>query len=88
MLIGPHHILSRLRATTALVAAASLFIVQTAGVAYGLPAGGQVNGGQASITSSASQLTVNQSSQRAVIDWSSFDIGSDERGTVRPAVGF
>ena len=41
-----------------------------------LPTGGTVSAGQASIGQSGSQLTVNQSSQRAVIDWNSFNIGA------------
>ncbi len=43
-----------------------------------LPVGGQVVGGQAGIIAGSNQVTINQSSQRAVIDWSSFNVGSDE----------
>ncbi len=42
-----------------------------------LPTGGQVNAGQASISQSGSTLNVNQTSQRAVVDWSTFNIGKD-----------
>jgi len=45
-----------------------------------LPTGGNVVGGQASISQSAiataANMVVNQTSQRAVIDWSSFNVGS------------
>lgn len=41
-----------------------------------LPSGGQVTGGTASLDyATPGQLHVHQSSQRAVIDWASFDIG-------------
>jgi len=40
-----------------------------------LPTGGQVTAGSATIASGGGQMLINQSSQRAVIDWSSFDIG-------------
>jgi filamentous hemagglutinin family protein len=42
-----------------------------------LPTGGQVNAGQASISQSGSTMTVNQTSQRAVVDWNSFNVGKD-----------
>lgn len=42
-----------------------------------LPTGGQVNAGQASISQSGNTLTVNQTSPRAVVDWSSFNVGKD-----------
>ncbi|WP_027016643.1 two-partner secretion domain-containing protein, partial [Comamonas composti] len=41
-----------------------------------LPTGGQVTAGQASIGQSGNQMTVNQGSDRAVIHWQGFDIGS------------
>ncbi|GAB3040273.1 hypothetical protein GCM10027285_26440 [Oleiagrimonas citrea] len=41
-----------------------------------LPVGGQVVGGQAAITQNNDTLTVHQTSQNAIIDWQSFDIGS------------
>jgi filamentous hemagglutinin family protein len=41
-----------------------------------LPTGGQVVAGQAAISQSATVLNVNQSSQRAAIDWQSFNVGS------------
>ena len=41
-----------------------------------LPTGGQVSAGVAAISSTANTLTVNQSSQRAAINWQSFSVGS------------
>ena len=41
-----------------------------------LPSGGQIVAGQAAISQSASVLTVNQTSQRAALDWQSFNVGS------------
>jgi filamentous hemagglutinin family protein len=41
-----------------------------------LPTGGQVVAGQAAISAGDHALTIDQSSQRAVINWQSFDIGS------------
>jgi len=56
----------------------SASLLSSAG-ALALPSGGQVNGGQASITSSASQTTINQTSQRTVIDWNTFNVGTNEK---------
>jgi filamentous hemagglutinin family protein len=44
--------------------------------ATALPSGGQVAVGQATLTATAANLAVNQASQRAVINWNSFNIGS------------
>jgi filamentous hemagglutinin family protein len=49
---------------------------QTAVANNQLPTGGQVSAGQASISQSANTLTVNQTSQRAVVDWNTFNVGS------------
>jgi filamentous hemagglutinin family protein len=47
--------------------------------AWALPQGGQVVSGQADIVNvSANELQIRQASQRAVIDWQSFDIGANE----------
>lgn len=42
-----------------------------------LPSGGNVVGGQADIRSNGARMDIDQSSNRASIDWSSFNIGSD-----------
>lgn len=42
-----------------------------------LPTGGQVVAGQASIASAGSQMTVQQGSDKAILNWQSFDIGAD-----------
>ena len=46
--------------------------------AYANPIGGQVVGGQANISSSGNTLTVQQTTSRAIINWSSFDIAPGE----------
>ena len=45
------------------------------------PTGGNVVAGQASIAQSAAQTTITQASQRAAVNWQSFDVGSQH--TVR-----
>ena len=47
--------------------------------ANALPAGGQVAAGQANIAQSGNAMTVTQSSQRAVVNWNSFDVGSSAK---------
>ena len=42
-----------------------------------LPTGGQVSAGQASISQTGNTLNVNQTSQRAVVDWNTFNVGKD-----------
>ncbi len=42
-----------------------------------LPTGGTVVAGQASLSQSGSTLTVNQSTDRAILEWQSFNIGKD-----------
>ena len=44
-----------------------------------LPTGGQVAQGSASISQSGSQMDINQASQRAIINWQSFDVGSNAK---------
>ena len=46
--------------------------------AYANPIGGQVVGGQANISSVGNTLTVQQTTSRAIINWSSFDIAPGE----------
>lgn len=57
------------------VAAASLL---SSGSAWAGPEGGVVSGGSVSISTSGSQTNIYQSSDRAIIDWTSFDIGAGE----------
>jgi filamentous hemagglutinin family protein len=45
---------------------------------YALPANGTVVAGSATITGSTSNMTINQSSQNAVLNWQSFNIGTGE----------
>ena len=52
---------------------------QTTPAANTLPSGGKVVGGNASLSSSGNTLNVNQSSNRAAIEWKSFNLGSDAR---------
>jgi filamentous hemagglutinin family protein len=44
--------------------------------ANALPTGANVVAGQASVAQNGSQMTVNQGSSKAIIDWNSFNIGS------------
>ena len=57
---------------------AALFGVLTSVPAYANPQDGVVSAGQASISSSGNVLSVHQTSDKAVIDWRGFDIGSGE----------
>ena len=63
------------------VAAATAFangvaLAQAAPAPTALPTGGQVAAGQATLSQQGATLTVNQSSGRAAIDWSTFNVGS------------
>ena len=63
------------------VSVAVLLLLASAGT-HALPTGGQVVSGEATIqTPAAGQQLVTQGTQRAIIDWNSFSIGSGE--TVR-----
>ena len=42
-----------------------------------LPTGAQVVAGQASVTQAANQMTVHQGSDKAILNWQSFDIGAN-----------
>ncbi|KRP53464.1 hypothetical protein TU75_05460 [Pseudomonas poae] len=60
----------------------SLLMVSTPGVALEpgtLPTGGKVVGGQALLQQQGNQLVVEQHSDRAILDWQSFDIGQNAR---------
>src|SRR5476651_2310660 len=43
------------------------------------PTGGEVVAGGAAITNTANTTTINQSSDKAIINWQSFNIGSQEK---------
>ena len=45
--------------------------------ANALPTGGNIAAGQASISKTSNVMNINQSSQKAIINWSSFNIGKD-----------
>ncbi|MEM6486925.1 MAG: filamentous hemagglutinin N-terminal domain-containing protein [Pseudomonadota bacterium] len=69
--------------TTALVS-----LVLAPGAALAGPEGGVVIGGQASIEIGGATTTVRQATDRAIIDWSSFDIGAGEAVTFeQPGAG-
>ena len=51
--------------------------------AYALPQGWVVSGGSASIEAAGPQLNVAQGTNRAVIDWSSFNVGVGEKVDIR-----
>ena len=58
--------------------AASVFIQQTGAAsvyAQGLPTGGSVSSGSASISSGGGTMTVTQTSPTAIVNWNSFSIG-------------
>jgi trimeric autotransporter adhesin len=61
-----------------LLVGVSLSAMALASEANALPSNGTVSGGSAQISTTASSLTVTQSSNRAVIDWQNFDIGNSE----------
>lgn len=53
-------------------------VVAFADIAHdALPTGGQVVAGQAVISQSANTMNVDQTSQRAVVDWQSFNVGAN-----------
>ncbi|MBF0602859.1 MAG: filamentous hemagglutinin N-terminal domain-containing protein [Nitrospirae bacterium] len=65
----------------ALVLAA--FIAGLSGSAFALPENGSIQGGSAQIHNDAAGIKIDQSSERAIIDWGRFDIGSGERVDIR-----
>jgi filamentous hemagglutinin family protein len=50
---------------------------QTAPPSNSLPTGGLVSAGQASISANGAHMVINQSSNRAAINWQSFNVGKD-----------
>ena len=61
---------------TSLAAAVCLCFTPTTFAQNILPTGGVVSQGAASVTQTASSMTVNQTSQMAAINWQSFSIGA------------
>ncbi len=61
------------------VAAGSLLIITLPSfvLANNLPTGGQVTAGNGQISSNGQQMTINQTSQKMVVDWQGFSIGKD-----------
>ncbi|WP_082911042.1 filamentous hemagglutinin N-terminal domain-containing protein [Magnetospirillum moscoviense] len=64
--------------TTTTALAGVLPVLMIAVPALANPQGGSVVEGQATITTAPNQLTVNQASDKAVINWQSFSIGAGE----------
>ncbi|MFZ5807160.1 MAG: beta strand repeat-containing protein [Verrucomicrobiota bacterium] len=60
-----------------IVLSLGVFVVATASV-FANPTGGTVTAGSASITSAGSNLTINQTSNRAIINWQGFSIANGE----------
>ena len=58
---------------------ALLMLCGTIDYAYALPEGGVVRGGSAVMVTSGNALDVTQGSDKAIIDWRGFDIGSGEK---------
>jgi filamentous hemagglutinin family protein len=79
-------LISRISPSTQFKAAKLLAALAVAGLAQQavaaapapntLPTGGQVVAGTATIATAGNTMNVNQTSQRAVVNWSSFDVGS------------
>ncbi|MBU3656098.1 MAG: filamentous hemagglutinin N-terminal domain-containing protein, partial [Alphaproteobacteria bacterium] len=64
--------------TSTVVLTALLWVAMGEGVAHANPADGVVAAGSATISESGKKLDVHQASDRAVIDWRSFNIDVDE----------
>jgi trimeric autotransporter adhesin len=63
------------------IAAALGGLLSIGGIAGELPTGGQVSAGHATITESGNAMTVQQSSGKVAIDWTSFSIGAGDSVT-------
>ncbi|HIJ62247.1 MAG TPA: filamentous hemagglutinin N-terminal domain-containing protein [Rhodospirillaceae bacterium] len=73
---SPRKFRSALLAGTAIVAVAAVPARAGGPAPLTLPSGGQVAAGQAAISQGAGAMTVTQATPKAVLDWQSFDIGS------------
>jgi filamentous hemagglutinin family protein len=65
----------RVKRTPALTLALALFV---SSLAQAAPVGGVVGAGTASIDSSGSNTTINQSTPKAIINWQGFNVGANE----------
>jgi len=68
--------------STALLPTAALVPAALAQAPQARPTGGQVVAGNARIAQNPSRTTINQTSQRAAIDWTSFDVGRQHSVTI------
>jgi filamentous hemagglutinin family protein len=68
--------LARALGAGALAALASVSMSAHAGIADTLPVNGVVQSGAATISTAGNQMTVKQATDKAIIDWQSFSIGS------------
>ena len=76
------NLLLKTLATTALLAVVSSFgtvFAQTANPINQLPSGGRLAAGAATINQSGNSLRVTQTSQRAVVNWDSFNVGANAK---------
>ena len=71
-----HKMLRALGLVASVCAALPLLAAQPANT---LPTGGQVAAGQAAISQSGNAMTINQSSQRAVVNWETYNVGSQAK---------
>lgn len=69
--------MTRFLSTTALVTL-NVVLLTVPQYAYSNPTGGEIVGGSATITESANKLDIHQHTNRAVIDWRSFNIDVNE----------
>lgn len=76
-----------LPALTPIFIALSLAAPSAAHAAGPLPSGGHFVAGTGSMTGNATSLTINQTSNRGVIDWTSFSIGSGNRVNIQNGTG-
>ena len=58
--------------------AAGMLLLSAYSAAYANPTGGMVTSGAANIATNGSTMTVNQSTNKAIINWQSFSIGNGE----------
>lgn len=76
-----------LPALTSIVIALLLAVPGGAHAAGPLPSGGHFVAGTGSMTGTATSLTINQTSSRGVIDWTSFSIGKGNRVNIQNGTG-